>query len=203
MKIVNGSTNLFISGLWNIGILTPEWFREQFPEIIKEKVIPLQLSLKMNEFKFEINDMIINPSPQRLLIIAQKETVECYDKISDLSKKIHNKLPHTPIIAIGHNIKYELETENFILFDDTCINNFNEFYDQNIKSSTINSQQIKHSLSYENHILNITYDISKNKKYLSFNYHYDIKNKMKILDFLSEFSDNLAYSEKIYKKLVN
>ena len=63
-KIIKENTNIIILGAWNLGILTPEWFKEQFPDIVKEKEIPIEVALGINSFRFIINNVQVRPSQE-------------------------------------------------------------------------------------------------------------------------------------------
>ncbi len=201
-KILEENTNIVILGTWNLGILTPEWFKEQFPEIVKEKEIPIEVALGVNSFRFVVNSIQINPSTNKLVLNPKKLDRKYFKISADLAVGIIDKLPHTPIFAVGNNISFLLENEKFKLFNDSRIQEHHEFYKSILKSSELDAWQMKDSLSFENYILNITYDYSKQKKIINFNYHYPIVNKGKIKDYLAEFPNNITKAEEILKELM-
>jgi len=196
------STNIIIIGSWNIAILIPDWFKENFPAIVKEKEIPVEVSIGANTFRFSINDIQIQTSPDKLVLSPLIQDLEHYQIATQLSIGITEKLHHTPILAIGNNISFLLEQENFILFNNDAIQEHQNFYKNILKSGQFNSWQIKDSFAFEDNILNLIYDINKQKKIMNFNFHYPITNKSKIKKFLTEFSSNIQKSKDILQTLV-
>lgn len=115
------------------------------------------------------------------MLFPQQENEQCYENITSLSLGIYEKLPHTPISNIGHNISYQLvENERFKLFKTDLLGTYREFHDENLKTEYFNSLQIKHTITFENYILNLTYDMDQERNVLAFNFHYDVKNALKV-----------------------
>lgn len=44
--------------------------------------------------------------------------------------------------------------------------------------------------------------MDQERNVLAFNFHYDVKNALKVKEFLSEFKNNLLESKEIFNKLV-
>ncbi|MBA7705697.1 hypothetical protein ES703_114533 [subsurface metagenome] len=196
-------TNLIIVGNWNINILTPDWFIKQFPDKIKHKQpVPVEFSLGTGVIRFTIENIIIQPTSNRLDLITTIEDVNHYNTITDFAIGIVEKLPHTPISAIGHNIAYYLTTERFKYFNEDQVESFHGKYNQFIKKVVLNSQQIRHSLEFEDYILNLTYDINRKKSYIDFNFHYTVTEITKANDYIMSFKDNISSTAEIFKELV-
>ena len=43
--------------------------------------------------------------------------------------------------------------------------------------------------------------MNRQHKLIDFNYHYPIKNKKKIIEYITKFKENILNSEKIFKEL--
>lgn len=112
-----------------------------------------------------------------------------------------NKLYYTPIIAIGHNISFSTDN-TFELFENKELDKYTEFYKKTASTIALNSQEVKHSLAYENYMLNITYNISRQENSIKFNFNYTTNNNEKIVEYLGNFKKNIEYSKTIYSKLV-
>ncbi len=61
-----------------------------------------------NNIRFTIEDILIQPAQDRLNLFAKKEENSVYESISNLADKVYNKLPYTPIKAVGHNCEIKL-----------------------------------------------------------------------------------------------
>jgi hypothetical protein len=201
-KLIEDNTNIVILGTWNLGILIPEWFKEQFPSVVKENEIPIEVALGAGSFRFIINGIQINPSPNRLILSPKKPDKEHYLLTSTIAVGVIDKLPHTPVFAVGFNMSYLLENQGIKVYNDSDLKKQKDFYKDTLKLGDLGICQMKHSLAFENYMLNITYSQSTNKKTIDFNYHYPIKNKGRIKDFLSEFPDKMTDSEQILTKVV-
>ena len=55
------NTNVVIVGAWNLSILTPDWLKSEFPNLVTPgQEIPLELSMGAQQsIRFEINEMIL------------------------------------------------------------------------------------------------------------------------------------------------
>ncbi|HEB30155.1 MAG TPA: hypothetical protein ENI15_04685 [Spirochaetes bacterium] len=200
---IKDHTNLVIAGNWNLGILTPDWIIKEFPDKIKQKKdVPIEVSIGIGSIRFTIDDIIIQPNLNRLDLITNIEDDLHYNKIMDIALGIVQKLPHTPLSAIGHNISYYLTTETFKFFDEEKLDLFEDRYKEIIKNTVFNSQQIKHSLDFEDHILNIIYEVNRKKSHVNFNFNYKVSDRKKIESYISSFKENISSSKNIFKKLV-
>ncbi len=203
-KTLLQNTSIVILGAWNVGILNTQWFKIHFPEFLTEPETPVEVALGPKyEIRFTLSHILIHVSSDRIMLFPKQENDQCYENITKLSTGIFNKLPHTPISNIGHNIAYQLvDNESFKLFKVDQLRTYKEFYNENLESEYFSSQQIKHIITFEDHILNLTYDMDQERNILSFNFHYDVKNTSKIKKFLSDFRKNLLESKEIFNKLV-
>ncbi len=200
---IRNSTNLVIKGSWNLGILTPEWFiKEFYPDYSQEK-IPVELALGTNNIRFTIEDILIQPAQDRLNLFAKKEENSVYESISNLADKVFNKLPYTPIKAVGHNCEIKLsKNDTFKDLEGWNLDQIQDLYKNKTDSSAVNSVQIKHSIEYTDHLLNLTYSIGRSENFLGFNFHYDINLSTNIENTIKEFPKNIEKAEKIASELI-
>lgn len=203
MKI-REKTNLVIVGSWNLGILKPDWFKKEFEWKNENKNIPIELSLgSTNLIRFTLDDILIQPFHNRLELIANKEDDDIYESISALAYKILEKLPHTPINAIGQNRVYILEkNETFKHLQDIRLDDFKDIYEEKAESSTINTIEIKHVIEYEDHFLNIIYIINRKNSIIHLNFHYNIQSAVDPKNIITRFIDNIIRADKIVKNLI-
>jgi len=50
MKIKE-NPNIVIAGAWNLNILTPAWFAQEFPDLLKQKEVPAQATDRKIEIR--------------------------------------------------------------------------------------------------------------------------------------------------------
>lgn len=200
---IKGNTNLVIAGNWNLSILTPDWFLKQFPDKIQhKKQIPVEFSVGTGAIRFTLENILVQPASNRLDLITRFEGVNHYNRIIDFAVGIVEKLPHTPITAVGHNISYYLTTEKFKCCEEEKLDELQDQYSKFIKKTVLNSQQIKHSLEFEDHILNLLFDVNRKKSYIDFNFHYKVTETQKIRNYVASFTENILSSKEIFKELV-
>ena len=192
--------SLVIIGKWNQAILTHEWILKEFPGNFKQKETPIEYSFDINAFRFTIDNILIQPTSRSLILFAEKLEEKLYKKISGLASGIVDKLPHTPIIAIGHNIAYYSKKVNF--FNYSKLDDLQEEYKKKITTGVINSQQIKHSIEFEDHVLNLSFNINRKKCFIDFNYHYPIKSISNKTEIINKFKENIIHSKSLLKELM-
>lgn len=202
MKIKENPT-IVIAGAWNLNILTPQWYAKEFPELAIQKEIPAEVQIGTGILKFSIDNKIkINPNPDKLIFYSEIAERSNYELVEKFAMDTVSKLPHTPITAVGHNIAYFLDEGGFSLFNEDSLSNYEEYYKKELSITAFNTQQILHKLSYENYLLNLTYNINRQKNFVSLNYHYNVTDISRIAEFISEFKNNINNSEEIFKKIV-
>ncbi len=202
MKIKE-NPNIVIAGAWNLNILTPKWFAQEFPDLVKQKEVPAEVQIGTGILKFSIDDRIkINPNPDKLIFFSEIAERSNYELVEKLAMDTVSKLSHTPITALGHNVTYFLDEGSFSLFNEDSMSNYEDYYKKELSITAFNTQQILHTLSYENYLLNLTYNINRQKNFVSFNYHYNVTDTGRIREFISEFKNNINNSEEIFKKIV-
>lgn len=200
---IKENASIVIAGSWNVGILNPTWFAREFPKLKLEsgKDVDIEVEITTGSLRFLVQKIKINPNPHKLIFFSDVDENENYELMSEIAAETVNKLQHTPIIAVGHNISFFTDN-TFGLFEDHELNECEKFYKDTASAIALNSQEIKHPLAYENYILNLTYNINRERNYIKFNYNYTTNNKEKIIEYLKDFRENIENSKEIYSKLV-
>ncbi|MGO9613842.1 MAG: hypothetical protein ACLPX5_12505 [Dissulfurispiraceae bacterium] len=194
--------NMVIVGAWNLAILTPQWYKKQFSQFVKDKEIPIEIQVGTGAMKYKLCDISISLSPGKLVFYSTKNDDAQYELIERFAEGTISQLLHTPITAIGHNMSYFTNGDNFNLFDANILDRCEAFYKKEFSVATMNSQTVIHTLSYENYNLNLKYDFNRKKNFISLNYHYDITNTDMIKKLILEFRNNIKLSVETYSKLV-
>lgn len=200
---IKEAASIVLVGAWNLSILNPDWYAREFPQLeMKGKDIPVEMEVATGSLRFEAKGkgLKINPNPTKLILSCTDDSKN-YDLISEIAVGTVSKLQHTPITGIGHNITYHSDNI-FELFDESELDKCETFYKKTANVITSNFQEIKHSLAYENYVLNVTYYISRERNSIRFNYSYGIDKREKIESYLMSFKENIKDSETLYSELV-
>jgi hypothetical protein len=198
---IKENASIVIVGEWNVGILKPLWFAKEFPQLEIKDEVPVELEMSTGAFRFQVQKIKINPNPNKLIFFSDVDENKNYDLMSEIAIETVNKLQHTPVVAIGHNISFFTD-DTFRLFENDALDNYEEFYKSKANCIALNAQEIKHSLAYENYTLNLTYNINRQKHFVMFNYNYSTSNIKKTVEFLESFKTNITDSKTIFSKLV-
>ncbi|MCP4041465.1 MAG: hypothetical protein GY731_05830 [Gammaproteobacteria bacterium] len=170
--------------------------------------IVVELQAFPQRMRVNLKRLFIMPSRESLVIEPNISEEEIFPIISSLGTNIVNILPHTPIIAIGHNFSFNLDSDE----------EFNLDYSENNKiiadavSASLDSvpgnisNLAKTSFAPEGkrYQLNITTESNPEKRKLLLNFHHDVK-KTSIEDIqriIESFPDNYRLSEQIKDALI-
>ncbi len=198
---IKENASIVLVGSWNLSILTPAWFAKEFPQLKLGKEVPVEMEMSTGSIRFIAQQIKINPNPNKLIFFSDVDNSENYDLMSEIATETVNKLRYTPIMAVGHNISYFTD-DTFALFENYELDENEEFYKEAANTIALNSQEIQHALAYENYILNLTYNINRQRDFIKFNYNYTTSNNEKIIKYLRDFKENIEKSKIIYSKLV-
>jgi hypothetical protein len=97
-----------VVGSFNIYIIHPKWLVKH--KIIQDKVeIGIQFNLEQAGLRYHIPEhkMTWNVAPDRIVVESENPKVDCGIFLS----KVLDKLPETPLFAIGNNITYEADKD--------------------------------------------------------------------------------------------
>src|SRR5690606_27912237 len=121
--------------------------------------------------------------------------------VQDVASSIYDRLPHTPISAMGQNFRYDLDKDESFVTENTNLDDrVRDSLLPEFKDNLVSEYQslLRYSLSFEgreNFKLNISHDQNrKNVNSLQFNFHYDFSSsgsdaiKNSIMSFRDNFS---------------
>ena len=200
-KIDLRKTNITIVGQWNVAILSPKWIQSQFPEFKSTDDIPMEIGINIRDIRFTIKDIIVNPSPNRLVVSPKVETNDCYETLIALVSGIVSELEHTPIIAVGSNFSYVLDKSEDIKPVSGDSERLDEYY-KSIGKKFSGSFISQHVLVEKDRQITVHYDISPNAKIVSFNYHQNTENHERINNFIQDFINQQHDSSKMLSNLI-
>lgn len=163
-----------ILGNWNPKIFTPEWIKINLLGKVDGEKIEGLVNFRDLEFAFKYGAIVLSPKPNSIEINFDGYNPENALLASKIIVKILETLPHTPIRALGVNIKYKsnLGASNISPLVNT-INNLNS----TIGEFKIN--QVRKTVERKDYLINVIYDINKSEIITTFNFHY---NKVTLFD---------------------
>jgi hypothetical protein len=178
MKPLVDYNSLVILGSWNKGIFTPDWVSKY---LLPKKNFKSEFVFESGiASRFSTDNFRITAFGNKLIFSILKYEDSTFKEIHELSFKIVDYLPHTPITAFGANFIYECD-ENELLND---LFKLNDSTDYSIYGLELNDIEIQRKFNRKDHILNFLVS-KKDKTYkLDFNFHFTVKS---LIDFKSVF----------------
>lgn len=173
------SINIICLGNWNKKIFTPAWVASNLFEL-KENKIEVVFNPNELDMGFKMKDISLFPKDTTVEIKLEEINDETKILSGHLLNKLLNLLPHTPIHAIGVNIRYKFDKDEELPFVKKL---------EKIKCGLddFNTSQIKFSKNNSKYQLNVIIDFKGSKYYVNFNFHHD----------LTHYSEGFAFSDTI------
>ncbi|MFC1462776.1 hypothetical protein ACFLQU_04140 [Verrucomicrobiota bacterium] len=201
-KFAPKRSNLNMPGAWNAAIVTPNWLKQQFPDLVPGDKFEAQLlSGPAPSFQFVIHGVTVAPWNGKLILSPVDDQEGILDYVQKLGLAIFKRLPHTPIAAVGHNFVYELEGDEGFAVERFMDNaGRDEFYSSLDLGMSCEKKQ--HTFAYDDHLLNVIYDTSEEQPYLQINCHYAVSDSRKIENAISQFTANQSKAECLVTGLV-
>lgn len=198
-------SNLIVIGAWNPAILQHSWLRNEFPALITEDNINIQLVAgagSVSSYRMEFEKFFLDPNGGRLVFSPKKFELETLKLIADLAQGIREKLQFTPIAAAGCNFSYKLEqNEAFTLDTIEEEDQLKGLYDCFKSQCDLVARGVRHTFSGEDYRININYDYLGDGKILRINFDYQPPiNPMKIA--AERYVNNFSRAEEIKESLI-
>lgn len=178
---------IVIVGAWNIAIFTPEWIQknvlreEDFPEFKIEYPLNVHQSLR-----YVTNDFAFCIAENKLLFSLLTDNKKAEKELISVINAICQKLPHTPVSALGINFWFETDKDIEVLngLSDTS----------RLVGALGNTQQsINVIRSFKkSDIETLNFKITKgelNKPIYDFNYDYKVSKIEEITDIINNEED--------------
>jgi hypothetical protein len=198
-------SNLVSIGAWNPAILQPNWLRSEFPKIITEDSVGVQVVAgAIYSFRMEFKNFFLDPNGGRLVFIPKDLENHTLELISNLAQGIHEKLKHTPISAAGCNFSFKLERdEKFTIDDLEQEDKVKGLYNCFDHDCSLVERGIRHTFAAPDYRININYDYPDEGKIIRINFDYRTPftpNPMKTA--AEKFVENFSKAERIKESLV-
>ena len=165
------SFSIIIAGNWNKYILNPGWIAK---EVFEEAKIQVEFAINMGlPPRYTSTETAIRfiPADDRIILLALKPTEESLGKMESLAIKLLDKLPYTPITALGINFGFTEKTENtelLKLFNFVDTDKLSDF------KCIINSSNLIRRMIVEDRVLNLRITHSGKDIDFDFNFNYDV-----------------------------
>ncbi|MFH2067097.1 MAG: hypothetical protein ABIK15_17995 [Pseudomonadota bacterium] len=168
MQAVAENKLIVILGGWNIQIFTKEWIGKF---LLPEEELELELSLDF-EYSRRISSkkIRIEVFQNRLSFIQRDTDDETAKQIREISAKLADYLPHTPVGAFG--INYNFKGEKQEIKNELLTVNDSKVLEE--KLGKISKTEYTHQFITEGRVLNLKTLRGDNEVSLSFNYHFNI-----------------------------
>lgn len=173
------SINIICLGNWNKKIFSPTWVASNLFEL-KENKIEAFFNPSELDIGFKLNDVVLFPKDASVEIKLDKISDDAIELSGKLLNKILSILPHTPIKAIGINIRYKFNKDE----NNDLVSKLNTV---KCKIDEFETNQVKFTKKFEKFQLNLIADINPKDYLVNFNFHYDY----------SLYPDGFTFSDKI------
>jgi len=157
--------NIVSVGNWNKKIFNPRWVSTHLFELPDDKEFNAVVNPEEMEFGYVHKGILLLPRENALEVKLEKFDKNSKKFAGVIMNKILSKLPHTPLRAIGINIRYKFEAKDKFAFIDNfkkCHCTFGEFI----------VSQIKYTKQTDNCNINIITDFLEEIYNMNFNFHY-------------------------------
>jgi hypothetical protein len=154
-------------GNWNKKIFTPTWVATNLFEL-KENKIEAFFNPNELEIGYKLEDVVLFPKDTSIEIKLEKINDESKKKGGQLLNKLLSLLPHTPLKAIGINVRFKFNDNE----DIPIVRKINKMH---CKLDDFITSQIKFSKELEKSQLNIITDLKKNEYIINFNFHHNLR----------------------------
>jgi hypothetical protein len=120
----------------------------------------------------------------KLVFSLRKDDDNILEEIEELSLKIADYLPHTPVVAFGINFLFKCDSNFEKLQDLFSLSDSEKLIEA---GCIIDSDQIKHSFIQDNRNINLTLIKQSDAIKFDFNFHFDVSN---LVEFKEKINNN-------------
>ncbi len=180
MILKSDYSTIVIVGIWNKGIFNLEWVSKFL--LPKEKKLNVEFLLNTKDSSFDGSPRI-SSNKIRIFVIGNKLNFvplnthnETFELIQELTMKIADYLPHTPVTALGVNFLFENDISDSLI----QILNINDTEKLIEFGASIKNTQHKHSMNIEGRSINLSISSNNSKIKFDFNFHFDISNLIEL-----------------------
>ncbi|MDQ7781800.1 MAG: hypothetical protein RDU20_02910 [Desulfomonilaceae bacterium] len=166
--------NIFLAGLWNTAIFSPQWMAKELKELHDGSSMSVEFAASPRgvQLKFSTDRLVVTPEASSLIITTKTTEDESLRLAEALAERILETLPHTPVSAFGINFAFrdrELDQGLASLFRLSDAEGLAEHGHIPLSLS------IKRSIKWEDAVLNVTLTASEEESlYVDLNFHHEV-----------------------------
>jgi hypothetical protein len=192
------NSNLIIVGAWNPAIISPVWLRQQFPNLLPGDQVEAEFVVSPAvSVRFKVNDIQIDPSNGRLILSPASNNEERLRFLPNLALAISERLPHTPVIAVGFNFVFRVEADRRLAIDRFLDERRQAQLYADLGLPTRTGRQVTHSFALAPGTLNITYEYKPDETTMNFNFHHNVTGGQQVREALPTFAEHLEEARRL------
>lgn len=180
---------IVVAGSWNVAILNPDWFAQNVLNV-PELMIELTVEGLQAKLKYLHDDLIVIPQTDRVIFGCRRPDQISLAACERAAINLLNRLPVTPVTAVGINIGYEEANP-----PKEVASLFNLQDDQKFSAQdfVFISRSITRSIAFEDRILNFKAQHTDGGSIILFaNFHKEVQNTEQAREALREKPYELA-----------
>lgn len=202
MELIEGEFSIVLVGRWNPFIFNPEWIRTHLCEEQCEVVVAIPVDNPDAPKQISFSGIKLFPSANKLDVRPEITNVEELARCSEITNKVIQLLPHTPISAVGINFAFLEKNEpelvtNKVVFHDAASIDADEYQ--------LQETLIRRTYEFnDNKKLNLLLSFDGGAGKINFNFHHDIENApmgqsvLQGANIQNLYSKALEFTEKVY-----
>jgi hypothetical protein len=197
-RLLIQNSNLVIVGAWNPAIITPSWLRQQFPDLLPGDEVQAEfVVLPAVSMRFKLNDIQIDPSNGRLTLSAAIEDEGRFGLLPRLAHAISDRLPHTPVIAVGFNFVFRTQADRRLAVDRFLDELGQDRFYADLGLAARVGRQVTHSFALPQSTLNLTYEYKPDATTMMFNFHHNVTTGQQVREALARFAELLNEARRL------
>lgn len=187
--------SVVVVGAWNQAILTPDGIRKRLLHLPDGTPIQIEVAIDQpGSFRVVHDEVIVSPSPGKLDLVAQTQSLAALCKAAQMGKAAILSLPETPFAAVGINIRYEFDEIPANIYDLVAAPIDDIFSDASFK---INGAILQRSLDFESGLINVNLTHENNTGSLVMNFHRASTQSNELVTWIDKVETFYQESQKI------
>jgi hypothetical protein len=195
--------NLVIVGAWNPAIVSPNWLKQEFPELFPGSEFQATFVPGPSpRIHFTMAGVQIDPNAGRLTLRPGTPDRQVLALIPRLALAVYERLPHTPVSAVGFNFIYTLDADETARIFEFLDDDLQEQFYREVDLNHLARSQVRHSFVFPTHRLNVIYDSKSDSETVGFNFNYRVGQSPQVISAIRAFAENLDISQRLSTQLI-
>ena len=169
MKPKQDAWTVVIAGCWNRMIFMPKWVSENLFDVSEiQKLVPI---MPIAPLIYRTDEISLFVEDQKLVFQARQATMECLQKVESMAVTALDKLPVTPVSAVGVNFGFVEDAPSERLLK---LFNFGDDVDIGMLGWEIGTRNLVRQLTRGEAILNLRLSSDSKEVEIHVNFHEDV-----------------------------